>query len=104
MNQGQSLKVINTHGHQVVDFWAFSAEDLSEFLSREHLRATLISIFPKVGDDLVTNRRRPIMYFAENTSPGSHDTIMAACDDYRYGLLDCTKYHDNCTDNLHAPL
>ncbi|MAI46426.1 MAG: urea carboxylase-associated family protein [Hyphomicrobiaceae bacterium TMED74] len=104
LNQGQSLKVINTHGHQVVDFWAFSAEDLSEFLSMEHLRATLTSIFPKVGDDLVTNRRRPIMHFAEDTSPGIHDTIMAACDDYRYGLLGCTEYHDNCTDNLHASL
>jgi uncharacterized protein YcgI (DUF1989 family) len=27
---------------------------------------------------------------------------MAACDDYRYGLLGCTEYHDNCTDNLWA--
>ncbi|MGI9521716.1 MAG: urea carboxylase-associated family protein, partial [Hyphomicrobiaceae bacterium] len=93
LNCGQSLKITNTHGHQVVDFWAFSAEDLSEFLSMEHLRATLTSIFPKVGDDLVTNRRRAILRFVEDTSPGIHDTIMAACDDYRYGLLGCTEYH-----------
>ncbi|MEM8976451.1 MAG: urea carboxylase-associated family protein [Pseudomonadota bacterium] len=104
VNQGQSIRVINTHGHQVVDFWAFSAEDLSEFLSMEHLRATLTSIFPKIGDDLVSNRRRPILHFTEDTSPGIHDTLMAACDDYRYGLLGCTEYHDNCTDNLHAAL
>ncbi len=104
LGQGQALKIINTHGHQVVDFWAFSAEDLTEFLSMEHLRATLTSIFPKSGDDLVTNRRRPILHFVEDTSPGIHDTIMAACDDYRYGLLGCTEYHDNCTDNLHASL
>ncbi len=104
VNQGQSIRVINTHGHQVVDFWAFSAEDLSEFMSMEHLRATLTSIFPKTGDDLVTNRRRPILRFTEDTSPGIHDTLMAACDDYRYGLLGCTEYHDNCTDNLHAAL
>jgi len=104
LNQGQSLKITNTHGHQVVDFWAFSSEDMSEFLSMEHLRATITSIFPKAGDDLVTNRRRPILHFAEDTSPGIHDTIMAACDDYRYGLLGCTEYHDNCTDNLHAAL
>ena len=25
---------------------------------------------------------------------------MAACDNERYGLLGCTEYHDNCTDNL----
>lgn len=104
LNQGQALKITNTHGHQVVDFWAFSAEDMAEFLSMEHLRATLTSIFPKAGCDLVTNRRRPILHFAEDTSPGIHDTIMAACDDYRYGLLGCEEYHDNCTDNLHAAL
>ncbi len=95
LSKGQSIKIINTHGQQVVDTWAFSAEDLSEFMSMEHLRATLTRIFPHAGDFLVTNRRRPILFFAEDTSPGIHDTLMAACDDYRYGLL-------NCTDNLFA--
>ncbi len=104
LSKGQSIKIINTHGQQVVDTWAFSAEDLTEFMSMEHLRATLTRIFPHAGDFLVTNRRRPILYFAEDTSPGIHDTLMAACDDYRYGLLGCTEYHDNCTDNLFAGL
>jgi uncharacterized protein YcgI (DUF1989 family) len=109
--QGQSIKIINTHGHQVCDTWAFSSEDPHEFLSLEHTRPTLGKIFPTRGDFLYSNRRRPILFFAEDTSPGIHDTIIAACDDYRYGLLGCTDYHDNCTDNLvaamraiHAPL
>lgn len=104
LNKGQSIKIINTHGQQVVDTWAFSAEELTEFMSMEHLRPTLTRIFPHAGDFLVTNRRRPILYFAEDTSPGIHDTLMAACDDYRYGLLNCTEYHDNCTDNLFAAM
>ncbi len=104
LSKGQSIKIINTHGQQVVDTWAFSAEDPTEFMSMEHLRATLTRIFPHAGDHLVTNRRRPILYFAEDTSPGIHDTLMAACDDYRYGLLNCTEYHDNCTDNLFAAM
>ncbi|MCH8999696.1 MAG: urea carboxylase-associated family protein [Proteobacteria bacterium] len=104
LSKGQSIKIINTHGQQVVDTWAFSTEDPREFMSMEHLRATLTRIFPHAGDFLVTNRRRPILYFAEDTSPGLHDTLMAACDDYRYALLDCTEYHDNCTDNLFAAL
>ncbi len=29
---------------------------------------------------------------------------MAACDNERYGLLGCTEYHDNCTDNLAAAM
>jgi uncharacterized protein YcgI (DUF1989 family) len=104
LNQGQAIKIINTHGHQVVDTWAFSAEDLHEFMSMEHLRPTIGTILPKKGHDLVTNRRRSILHFEEDTSPGVHDTLMAACDDYRYGLLGCTEYHDNCTDNLCAAL
>ena len=100
LNKGQSIKIINTHGHQVVDFWAFNAEDMSEFLSMEHLRATLTTIFPKAGHDLHTNIRRPILHFVEDTSPGIHDTLMAACDTHRYHLLGVEGYHDNCTDNL----
>ena len=102
LTKGQSIQIVNTHGAQVVDTWAFSTEDLREFMSMEHIRPTLTRIFPHAGDDLVTNRRRPILHFAEDTSPGVHDTLMAACDDYRYGLLGCTEYHDNCTDNLFA--
>jgi uncharacterized protein YcgI (DUF1989 family) len=102
LTRGQAIKIINTHGEQVVDTWCFSAEDLHEFMSMEHIRPTLTRILPRKGDDLVTNRRRPILHFDEDTSPGIHDTLMAACDDYRYKLLGCQEYHDNCTDNLFA--
>jgi len=102
--KGQSVKVINSHGEQVVDTWAFNADDLTEFLSMAHSRATLTKIIPGLGDALVTNRRRPIVTLVEDTSPGIHDTLLAACDDYRYGLLGCTEYHDNCTDNLYAAM
>jgi uncharacterized protein YcgI (DUF1989 family) len=102
--RGQKVKVINTHGEQVVDTWAFVRGDLREFMSMEHTRATLTKLRPAVGDQLYTNRRRPILTLVEDTSPGVHDTLMAACDDYRYGLLGCTEYHDNCTDNLWAAL
>jgi uncharacterized protein YcgI (DUF1989 family) len=71
-------------------------------MSMSHTRPTLGTIFPRAGMALVTNRRRPILAFEEDTSPGVHDTLMAACDVYRYGLLGCTEYHDNCTDNLFA--
>jgi uncharacterized protein len=104
LTKGQSIKIINTHGSQVVDTWCFSSEDMAEFLSLEHTRPTIGTIFPRKGHFLYSNRRRPILYFAEDTSPGIHDTLIAACDDYRYGLLGCTDYHDNCTDNLHAAL
>jgi len=101
---GQRLTVINIHGTQVGDFWAFNAEDLGEYLSLEHVRVDLASIFPTAGDRLVTNRRRAILSFEADSSPGVHDTVMAACDIYRYQLLGCAGYHDNCTDNLRMAL
>ena len=102
--KGQSVKVINTHGSQVVDTWAFNIDEPGEFMSMEHLRVAIGGIFPKAGDALVSNRRRPILTLLEDSSPGIHDTLLAACDAHRYRLLGCADGHDNCTDNLHAAL
>ena len=44
--RGQTLEVINTHGTQVCDLWAFSARNPAEFLSWEHARGALNSICP----------------------------------------------------------
>ena len=98
--KGQKVKIINTHGNQVVDFWAFNSEQPGEFMSMEHCRVALGRYRPKLGDVMITNQRRKILKFLEDNSPGVHDTMMAACDRYRYEQLGCTDYHDNCTDNL----
>ena len=100
VRQGQCVKVINTKGQQVVDTWAFNGEDMSEFMSMEHSRVAIARIIPAVGDALVTNKRRPILTLVEDTSGGIHDTLFASCDRWRYEVLGCTEYHDNCTDNL----
>ncbi len=61
VKKGQVVKVINTKGQQVVDTWAFNADDLHEFMSMEHSRVSLNAIIPKVGGVMVTNKRRPIL-------------------------------------------
>jgi uncharacterized protein YcgI (DUF1989 family) len=101
---GDSIKVINTHGTQVVDFWAFVANMQTEYVGMEQSRATWTHLYPQTGTALYTNRRRPLLWLDEDTSPGRHDTLMAPCDNERYGLLGCTDYHDNCRDNMHAAL
>lgn len=101
---GTLIKVINTHGSQVLDTWAFNADDISEHMSMEHTRAYLLKISPGSGDRLVTNRRRPILSIVEDTTPGGHDALIAACDEYRYQQLGATEYHDNCSDNLREAL
>jgi uncharacterized protein YcgI (DUF1989 family) len=104
LRAGQKVKVINTHGQQVVDTWAFVAGDMNEFMSMEHSRAALANLRPKTGDFLYTNHRRAILRLVDDTSSKIHDTLIAACDIFRYQLLGCEGYHDNCTDNLTAGL
>jgi uncharacterized protein len=102
--KGQIVTVINTHGQQVVDTWAFAAGDVGEFMSMEHSRAHFRKLRPEVGDSFVTNLRRPILTLVEDSSPGVHDTLIAACDPERYRQLGAQGHHDNCTENLAAAL
>ena len=89
MARGQSVRVINTHGQQVVDTWAFSRDDLTEFMSVEHSRTSLWRIMPMLGQAMVTNQRRPILTLVDDVSGGIHDTLLAACDRYRYEPMGC---------------
>ena len=100
LNAGEMVKLINTHGTQVVDCWALNAYDLYEFMSMESTRATNARLNPLLGDTFVTNQRRSIITLVEDTTSGIHDTFMAACDRYRYKLLGVEGYHRNCQDNL----
>ncbi len=100
LKAGQRIRVINSHGQQVVDTWAFSAADSTEFMAMDATRVFNMRMTLRVGDALITNRRREILVLDEDTSPGRHDTMMAACDRWRYRLLGFEGVHDNCSDNL----
>jgi uncharacterized protein len=99
VGKGERVKLTNTHGSQVVDTWAFNATDPREFMSMEHTRVMLGKVNPKCGDELFSNRRRPLLNIIEDTSPGVHDTLRAACDAERYRLLGFEK-HESCAENL----
>jgi uncharacterized protein YcgI (DUF1989 family) len=99
LEAGQKFKVINTHGHQVVDFWAVSTDDPTEFMSMVHTRSTLSKLVPQAGDILYSNVRAPIVRFVEDTSPGVHDTVVAPCDLPRYHLIGVEGFHDSCSNN-----
>jgi len=98
--KGQTIRIVNTHGTQVCDMWAFNANSMNEFMSMEHLRAWVDRINPLPGDAMVTNHRRAILTFKSDTSVGVHDTLIAPCDIYRYRTLGVQGYHDSCADNL----
>ena len=102
LHAGDRLAVVNIHGTQVVDFWALSLPNTTEHLSMVHTRSALRRLRPRVGDVLVTDRRRPILRLVEDTSPGIHDTLIAACDPERYRQLGVDGPHANCCDNFRA--
>jgi uncharacterized protein YcgI (DUF1989 family) len=104
VRRGRHVKVINTYGSQVLDTWAFNSDDVGEYLSMGHTHSINSRIYPRVGDSLVTNRRRPILTIIEDTSPGIHDTVLCVCNRYVYEELGVGPSHRNCEDNLHEAL
>ncbi|AKK00577.1 MULTISPECIES: DUF1989 domain-containing protein [Pseudomonas] len=104
LSKGQTLKVVNTHGKQVVDTWAFNPDDLTESMSMEHSRPFWLKLNPCKGDGLLTNQRRIILTLIEDTSPGVHDSLVAACDPTRYVQLGVVGHHASCNENLFLAL
>ncbi len=100
LSTGERLRIINTTGGQVVDTWALNAADPSEHMSMQHTRAMLTKLVPAAGDSLYSNRRRAVLKLAEDTSPGVHDTLIAACDPERYEQLGAPPGHASCADNF----
>jgi uncharacterized protein YcgI (DUF1989 family) len=102
MSAGDQIEIVNPAGTQVVDTWALCLPDSTEHLSMEHTRAALLRLVPRVGDQLVTNRRQAVLTLVEDTSPGVHDTLIPACDPSRYRLLGAAEGHASCQDNFLA--
>jgi hypothetical protein len=97
---GDRIRVIDPVGGQVADVFAFCAGDLSEYHSAQHTRVWVSRLFPRPGEQFVTNRRRPILTLEADDSPGVHDMLCAACDPSRYALLGATGWHASCQENL----
>ena len=104
LRAGQRYRVVDLEGGQIGDMFAFNADDVSEYAAAEHTRVYNGRLFPKVGEHFVTNRRRPILLFEADTSPGIHDMMIAACDPPRYRELGVEGWHPSCQENLQKAL
>lgn len=101
---GDRVRVVTETGGQVGDLFAFVADDPAEHLSAAHTRAHVNRLFPVVGEQFVTNERRPILTLVEDTSPGRHDMLVPACDPARYRSLGVRDWHASCAENLTTAL
>lgn len=98
---GQSIKVINTSGGQVIDTWAFSpTSGLPKYMSMSHTRSTHHKLLPSIQESFLDNRRNPILTITEDTSPGAHDVLYSACSPERYAQLGVSGDHDSRAQNL----
>jgi uncharacterized protein len=104
LTAGALIEVVNTHGTQVLDTWAFAASGPLEHLSMEHTRSVNSRWRVGVGSVLVSSRRRPMLTLVEDTSPGVHDTLLCACNPEIYRELGCEEGHASCEANLHEAL
>ena len=89
-----------------MDWWALAhpRDGDDEYASMEHTRAALRRLVPRVGDAIYSTRRRPLVTLVEDTSPGVHDTLIAACDPERYRLLGGAPDHPSCAQNFAAAI
>ena len=99
MRAGERVTIAQTEGHQVGDFIAFNAADLTEFLSTSHTRRCLNRYMIGRGHALFTNHREPIVEIVEDTV-GVHDIMAAACDPYRYRRDYGVENHRSCRMNF----
>jgi uncharacterized protein YcgI (DUF1989 family) len=97
---GDTVRVINTHGTQVVDFWALRADRPEIAMSMQHSRIPWRNLRPRPGDQMLDEERSVILTLVEDTSPGVHDTVIAACDPFRYAQLGADSGHRSCCENF----
>jgi uncharacterized protein YcgI (DUF1989 family) len=102
VNDGEYIRIVNTHGTQVVDFWAHRQNDPKEHLGLSQCREVLQKIYFTEGDTLLTNRYKPCLTIVRDDSGISHDTLIAPCSDSMYRFAGAADGHRSCADNYRA--
>ena len=104
LEQGCTFRVIDVEGCQIADMFVLSADDTSEVFSPALTRQVIFRLTPKPGDFIYSNRRRPMLTFLDDTSPGRHDMAFAPCDPGFYIDLGADASHPNCRDNFYQAI
>ncbi|WP_433745678.1 DUF1989 domain-containing protein [Falsibacillus pallidus] len=99
MKKGQTVRVIDVEGEQVVDFVVYKDGDLSERIDPGVTMDALHSYKVTPGDILYSNKYHPIMTVVED-DVGVHDFFNPACRPEMYELLYNKKDHRSCYENL----
>ena len=104
IGQGGIFRVIDVEGCQIADMFILSADNPHEYFSPALTRQVIFRLTPRPGDLLYSNRRRPMLTFLDDTSPGRHDMAFAPCDPGFYVDLGADASHPNCRDNFYRAI
>jgi hypothetical protein len=99
MAAGEYVQIVDVEGRGCADFFALAASDPGEYLSASHTRVQIDRLFPQVGQSFFSSRRRPMLQFEEDRTPGVHDMLFAACDPARYAQYHVPG-HASCAENF----
>jgi uncharacterized protein YcgI (DUF1989 family) len=103
LRRGEVLQLIDVKGQQVSDFMAWRLNDADEFLSPSHTIACLGHLVPKEGEELFSNRRRPLLRIRRDTV-GVHDLLVGCCDSDRYERQLGAPGHPSCLSSIREAL
>lgn len=73
-----------------------------EYMSMPATHAQSLHLRPRVNDIFYSNLRQPMLTLVEDSSSGVHDTVISACDPFRYRQLGVENWeeHGSCAENL----
>jgi len=101
VRKGQTLRIVDLHGNQAVDFIVYAAADTAERYSAPDTVVAQRNLFLGVGTVLMSNEGRAMMTIVADNC-GRHDTSGGACscesNTLRYGHH--TKHQHACVDNF----
>ena len=101
VKRGESFRIIDIHGRQIVDMmaWVLPYPSSRELLSMSYTRYALGGEAPPaVGDCLVTNKQEPIFKLVHDDCH-THDMTFMACNPAFYEEMG-QKGHRSCAENI----
>jgi uncharacterized protein len=85
LKEGQRLRIA---GKSIVDFVAFSLNDLSERFDQARTKTNQVKIFISTGDVLYSKRNNPMLTIVEDTfTEGRHDLQKGMCSRKRFEMV-----------------
>ena len=97
---GESFRIVDVEGQQVVDFVALNQADPLEVSSPGE---TILLNYPKVrlstGDRFYSSERNPMFEILSDDADGAHDFLYAACNGEFFEQLGFPD-HPSCNENL----